>query len=141
MSPAMALREALNSAMVLFHDKPSVVRAVREFADKSKQHSSPSTPELLRIFRSICKSLGIPDQSITDGDWQTAFNVRDAPAAVELNVGHGMAGPYPQVVVLAHAQPNRPPVAVAVLDITRAQTLIAELQANISKAEAAATGG
>lgn len=65
---------ALNRVMGLFFDDEKVVRSVRELVG-AKQTEKDA--RLVAVFRTIADNLGISNQTFTDRDFLTAFNVRD----------------------------------------------------------------
>jgi hypothetical protein len=83
-----AFSAALNRTLVLFHDDSEVVRAVRDFAHASTNKKADNK-DLLTIFRAICRNLGIADKTLTNADFETAFNIKDGnPIPVALVVAH-----------------------------------------------------
>ncbi|MBV8891178.1 MAG: hypothetical protein JO062_17795 [Bryobacterales bacterium] len=134
-----AFSAALNRALVLFHDDPDVVRAVRDFAYASTNKNA-NNKDLLVVFRSICRNLRIPDETITNADFETAFNVRDnAPIPVILAVAHAPDAPQPQVLIFGRRAPNTLPFTVAVLDASAVEQLQQQLQQQWAQAQIAAS--
>jgi hypothetical protein len=135
-----AFSAALNRALVLFHDDSEVVRAVRDFAHASTNKKADNK-DLLTVFRTICRNLGIPDETITNADFETAFNIRSGnPIDVRFAVAHVTGAPNPQVVIFGHRAPNSPPLTVTVLDLPAVQQLQQQLQQQLAQAQAASSG-
>jgi hypothetical protein len=121
----------------LFQDDQEVVRAVRDFAHASANKKADNR-DLLTIFRAICRNLKIRDETITNADFETAFNIRDGnPIPVALTVAHGGDSSQPQVVVFGHRPPNSVPFTIAILDATAVQQLQQPLQQHLGQAQAA----
>jgi hypothetical protein len=132
-----AFSAALNRALVLFHDDAEVVRAVRDFAHASTNKKSDNR-DLLNIFRAVCRNLRIPDETITNADFETAFNIHNEnPIPVALTVAHVNDAPQPQVVVFGHRQPNSVPFTVAILDAAAVHQLQQQLQYHLGLAHTA----
>lgn len=131
-----AFSAALNRALVLFHDDPEVVRSVRDFAHASTNKKAENR-DLLSIFRAICRNLKIHHETITNADFETAFNIRDAnPIPVAITVAHIGDAPQAQVVVFGHRPANPIPFTIAILDPTAVQQLQQQLQQHLALAQA-----
>src|ERR1017187_9493902 len=125
---------ALNRVSVLFHDDPEVVRAIRDFTHAATNRKAQNR-DLVTVFRAICRNLRIPDESITNADFETVFmRAEGSPIPVTLAVAHVAGAPQPQVVVFGHRAPNLPPFTVAILDAVAGQQLQQQLQQQLMQA-------
>lgn len=131
---------AMNRILVLFHDDKAVARTARDFAQLAKGRKGENH-HLVAVFRAICKNLGISEETFTDDDFTTAFNLRgDGPILVSTSVAHVVDAPHPQVVIMGNRSPNTAPATLSILDVASAKQLMADLQKSIELALARKPG-
>jgi len=122
---------------VLFHDDPRVVRAVRDFAHAATNRKVENS-ELVTVLRAMCRNLRIPDEALSNADFETVFKIHTEghPIPITLAVGQTV-GAQPQVVVFGTRTPNSPPFTVTILDIVAAQQFHQQFQHQLMQAQAA----
>jgi hypothetical protein len=127
-----AFSAALNRAMALFFDDPKVVRSVRELVGAKEQ--SDKNARLVAVFRSIADNLEISNQTLTDNDFLTAFNVRDH--GFVLSITPASFNGQPQVMLQATSEaPGDLPKILATMDAQGVEYLISEIRSKFEIAK------
>ena len=129
-----AFTAALNRVLVLFDDDPEVVRTARDFSQRAKSQTADNQ-ELVKLFRAICRNLRISENTITDDDFTTAFNVQSGPIQVAINVQEVVDAPQPQLALFGFRSGNPIPCTITLLDGAATQQPITELQRRLASAQ------
>lgn len=130
-----AFTAALNKILVLFHNDQHVVRTVRDFTAQVARGEAVNQ-SLVQVFRAICKNLRIDEQTITDTDFTTAFNVRQhGPARVKLSLQPALDGSEPILIVLGRKDADTIPLTETILNETEARKLIDQIDQSLRRAK------
>ena len=71
---------ALNEIFVVFHDSQGVMNALSAYHEKVTT-GQDSEDRLIRLFKAMCKDLGIRHEQLTDSFFLRPFNTRPNSAA------------------------------------------------------------
>jgi hypothetical protein len=122
---------ALNSAMGLFFDDEKVIRSIRELVH-SKAVDKDS--RLVAVFRSIAANLNIANDTFTDNDFLTAFNVRDHGWLLRLHPATFNGAPQVNLEAISDAGGGIPNV-LARMDAPAVEAFIAQLRQALQVAQ------